>query len=203
MKGSGTLGTLVESVTRGNRSIVFVCTLRFVKQNGFVTSFGKRLRQETDLMANRGGNGSKRQHRRQTMPPPDMANGGAPGSDPLFLTPAQGKEPFFPGSKACACASAYRISRRADPGSMQPKKNPRIIGTMIRGCPSLSTYRRRPSDPRREAVTSQAGILTPGSSFHRVFPTKVSDLSAVFVPGYSGGPVSDLHGVPNYSSKGT
>ena len=82
------------------------------------------------------------------------------------------------------------------------KKSP-DHSSMIRGCPGLSTYRRRPPDPRREAVTFQAGILTPGSSSHRVFPTLVSDMSAVFVPGYSGGPVSDFHGVPNYSSKGT
>jgi hypothetical protein len=74
---------------------------------------------------------------------------------------------------------------------------------MIRGCPGLSTYRRRFSDPRRKAVSFQAGILTPGSSSHRVFPTEVSDCSAMFVPGYSGGPVSDSHGVPNYSPKGT
>ena len=95
--------------------------------------------------------------------------------------------------------------RRCDPefcGWAGKKKSPDHY-KMLRGCPGLSTYRRRFSDPRRKAVSFQAGILTPGSSSHRVFPTEVSDCSAMFVPGYSGGPVSDFHGVPNYSPKGT
>ncbi len=50
------------------------------------------------------------------------------------------------------------------------KKNPRII-KMIRGCPGESTYRCPCSYPRRKAVMFQAGILTPGSSSRRVFPT--------------------------------
>ncbi len=117
----------------------------------------------------------------------------------------QKKEPFFRGKAGLTLGSVAELSTalirycRLNRGQ---KKSP-DHSSMIRGCPSLSTYRRRPPDPRREAVTFQAGILTPGSSSHRVFPTLVSDMSAVFVPGYSGGPVSDFHGVPNYSSKGT
>lgn len=68
------------------------------------------------------------------------------------------------------CCPAFH---RIDPGSppfAQTKKTP-DHSSMIRGCPGLSTYRHRPPDPRGEAVTFQAGILTPGSSSHRVFPT--------------------------------
>ena len=46
--------------------------------------------------------------------------------------------------------------------------------------------------------TVQAGLLTPGSSYWLRLPDLfwVSDIGAAFVPGYSGGPVPDLHGVP-------
>ena len=47
-------------------------------------------------------------------------------------------------------------------------------------------------------ITTQAGLLTPGSSYLLRLPDpKSSDFFATFVPGYSGGPVSDLHGVPS------
>ncbi len=45
----------------------------------------------------------------------------------------------------------------------------------------------------------QAGFLTPGSSSSRAFPVYLKKNqwhSAGFVPGHSGGPVSDSHGVP-------
>ena len=45
----------------------------------------------------------------------------------------------------------------------------------------------------------QIGLLTPGSIIYRAFPIALSGLFAVSVPGYSGGPVSELHGVPFYS----
>ena len=44
---------------------------------------------------------------------------------------------------------------------------------------------------------AQAGLLTPGSFYRLRLPDRmVSDFGAAFVPGYSGGPVSDLHGIP-------
>jgi len=49
----------------------------------------------------------------------------------------------------------------------------------------------------------QAGLLTLGSSYLPRLPIQLSessimnsDMVAVFVPDYSGGPVSDFHGVP-------
>jgi hypothetical protein len=53
-------------------------------------------------------------------------------------------------------------------------------------------------------TTAQAGLLTSGSSFSRAFPFAAFPVektgkqwqSAGFVPGYSGGPVFDLHEVP-------
>ncbi len=122
-----------------------------------------------------------------------------------------------PGADNAACGSRSLGGKRPLSRRVAPRFPPLRSGVlplcrqkkspdhykMIRGCPGLSTYRRRFSDPRRKAVSFQAGILTPGSSSHRVFPTEVSDCSAMFVPGYSGGPVSDFHGVPNYSPKGT
>ena len=46
--------------------------------------------------------------------------------------------------------------------------------------------------------TVQAGLLTPGSSYWLRLPDLlVSDIGAAFVPGHSGGPVPDSHGVPS------
>ncbi len=43
----------------------------------------------------------------------------------------------------------------------------------------------------------QAGLLTSGSPYWLRLPNlTVSDILAAFVPGYSGGPVPDSHGVP-------
>ncbi len=44
----------------------------------------------------------------------------------------------------------------------------------------------------------QTGLLTPGSFSCCAFPPwiKGSDMIATFVPGYSGGPVPDLHRIP-------
>ena len=47
-------------------------------------------------------------------------------------------------------------------------------------------------------TTIQAGLLTPDSSYWLRLPNLlVSDINAAFVPGYSGGPVPDSHGVPD------
>ena len=69
------------------------------------------------------------------------------------------------------------------------------------GCPCLSS--RSNSKPLSAEVklfqTFQAGLLTSGSSYSPCLPNPllmVSDMLRFFVPGYSGGPVSDLHGVP-------
>jgi len=43
---------------------------------------------------------------------------------------------------------------------------------------------------------SKAGILTPGSLYHLRLPDNLSVAFAGFVPGYSGGPVPDFHGIP-------
>ena len=43
---------------------------------------------------------------------------------------------------------------------------------------------------------SKAGILTPGSFYHLRLPDILSVAFAGFVPGYSGGPVPDFHGIP-------
>jgi len=51
-------------------------------------------------------------------------------------------------------------------------------------------------------ITFQAGLLTSGSSYTLRLPdtyvrgTCISDFVAAFVPGYSGGPVPDLHRIP-------
>ena len=56
--------------------------------------------------------------------------------------------------------------------SCQKQKKSPDHQKMIRGCPCLSSSRCHPPDPRGETVTFQAGILTPGSSLRRVFPTR-------------------------------
>ena len=108
----------------------------------------------------------------------------------------QSGEPFFRGKLAVAIvlpAASIRVMP-----VVQAKKNP-DHHTMIRGCPCLSSSRRRPPDPRGETVSFQAGILTPGSSSFRAFPPITAVACAKFVPGYSGGPVLDLHEVPSYA----
>jgi len=80
------------------------------------------------------------------------------------------------------------------------KKNPRII----KNDPGMPWFIRvsggsLPLSTGRRYARIQAGLLTPGSSLRRAFPISISGVKATFVPGYSGGPVSDLHGVPFYS----
>ena len=144
------------------------------------------------------------------IPSANSLTAGHPGhgkpADPLLLKScANRKKSRSSEERQASLWERCQAFRRIDPGLPPQPQTKKIPGSFFNdsGMPSLSTYRRRPPDPRREAVTFQAGILTPGSSSHRVFPTLASDMSAVFVPGYSGGPVSDFHGVPNYSSKGT
>ena len=74
------------------------------------------------------------------------------------------------------------------------------------GFPFLSA--RSAAQPRSTgaASTLQAGLLTLGSSYLPRLPIRElanSDICAVFVPDYSGGPVSDLHGIPFYAPEGT
>ena len=60
----------------------------------------------------------------------------------------------------------------------------------------LNRVRCRPRS--RLQTTIQAGLLTPGSPYWLRLPDLlVSDNGAAFVPGHSGGPVPDLHGVPS------
>ena len=68
---------------------------------------------------------------------------------------------------------------------------------LIRDVPNYPRCRIIPVRPRGYDDYAQAGLLTPGSSYWLRLPDRmVSDFGAAFVPGYSGGPVSDLHGIP-------
>ena len=52
------------------------------------------------------------------------------------------------------------------------------------------------SSPQAKVCTVAAGLLTPGSFADDAFPGYPSGIHVVVVPGYSGGSVPDLHGVP-------
>jgi hypothetical protein len=55
--------------------------------------------------------------------------------------------------------------------------------------------------PRGYCTCNQAGLLTPGSTYLLRLPNiAISGVCAVFVPGYSGGPVPDLHRIPHSST---
>ena len=118
------------------------------------------------------GAGSWRRRRRQTMPPPDlpdMATGCAPpGPAGVAGSPgsrsSEGSRPSPPWRAALPAASIRVLPL------LRAKKIP---GSSYNdpGMPLLILVSRRPPDPRGEAVSFQAGILTPGSSSRRVFPT--------------------------------
>lgn len=77
-----------------------------------------------------------------------------------------------------------------------PKKNPGPI-KIDPGYPKLPEMSHHIICPREYDYTTQAGLLTPGSSYLLRLPDyRVSDFVAAFVPSYSGGPVFDLHEVP-------
>ena len=113
------------------------------------------------------GAGSWWRCRRQTMPPPnlpDMATGWPQDPANVADSPAsRSSEGRWPWP---SCFPPHRSGLCCCPGKKNPDHH-----TMIRGCPCLSSSRRRPPDPRGEAVSFQAGILTSGSSLRRVFPT--------------------------------
>jgi hypothetical protein len=81
------------------------------------------------------------------------------------------------------------------------RKKPRTDSEKsIRGCPILPTNR-RPSSPRRP--TNKGSGRSSDSRLSRPprLPGKSQWPEAAFVPGYSGGPVPDLHRIPVLSSQ--
>lgn len=66
---------------------------------------------------------------------------------------------------------------------------------MIRGCPVFLVSDGLSCSTGQHS-RFQAGLLTPGSSISHAFPGGAQWQSVEFVPGYSGGPVLELHEVP-------
>lgn len=69
---------------------------------------------------------------------------------------------------------------------------------MIRGCPFYPRIFTVILVHGSNCTSYQVGLLTPGSSYLLRLPDRksISDFIAAFVPGYSGGPVSESHRVP-------
>jgi hypothetical protein len=82
------------------------------------------------------------------------------------------------------------------------KKNPRIEINRSGDIPFLSSRSMTHFSATNITPNAQAGLLTLGSSYLPRLPIQRildSDIFAVFVPDYSGGPAPDLHGIPSHA----
>ena len=119
------------------------------------------------------------------------------GQEPAEETPASGPSTTYRHGKVCGCTVS---PERWTACAQRPATKKSPDHKMIRGCPGLSAFRKVASLVHGEALCRCSGR---SSDSRIILAPRLPDSNqwheAAFVPGYSGGPVSGLHGVPFYS----